>query len=137
MARLRGGTGGRDDDGTSPRHADRVTAAEDKGGIATGLRAHPLLRTGWEGNVSKAPGEVDALLIRIRTMKWQAVSVLSSSRDGLAREDAAALIAALDGIACALARDLAPEAVQAARERIEGLARERDHAPLHRSAGRA
>ena len=86
--------------------------------------------------MSKAPGEVDALLIRIRTMKWQAVTVLSSSADGLAREDAAALVATLDGIASALARDLAPDAVQAARERIEGLARERDHAPVRRAAGR-
>ena len=87
--------------------------------------------------MSKPPGEVDALLIRIRTMKWQAVTVLSSSRDGLAREDAAALVATLDGIACALGKDLAPEAVAAARERIEAIARERDHAPLRRAAGRS
>ena len=87
--------------------------------------------------MSKPPGEVDALLIRIRTMKWQAVTILTTSPDGLAREDAAALIATLDGIASALGRDLAPDAINAARDRIEALARARDHAPLRRSAGRA
>jgi hypothetical protein len=70
-------------------------------------------------------------------MKWQAVTVLSSSQDGLVREDAAALVATLDGIAGALVKDLAPEAVAAVRERLECLARARDHAPLRRSAGRS
>ena len=70
-------------------------------------------------------------------MKWQAVTVLTSSPDRLAREDAAALIATLDGIASALGRDLSPDAINAARDRIEALARERDHAPLRRSAGRS
>lgn len=87
--------------------------------------------------MSKPPGEVDALLMRIRTMKWQAVTVLSCSPDGLAREDAAALVATLDGIASALGKDLTPEAVKAARDRVEALARARDHAPLRRSAGRS
>jgi hypothetical protein len=87
--------------------------------------------------VSKPPGKVDALLLQIRTMKWQAVTVLSSSSNGLAREDAAALIATLDGIASALAGDPAPETVKAAEMRIEALARERDHPPLRRSAGRS
>lgn len=87
--------------------------------------------------MSKPPGEVDALLIRIRTMKWQAVTVLASSPDRLAREDAAALVATLDGIANALGRDFAPDAVKSARERIEALARDRDHAPRRRSAGQA
>jgi hypothetical protein len=68
-------------------------------------------------------------------MKWQAVTVLSSSPLGLAREDAAALVATLDGIASALRNDPAPETIKAARQRIESLARIRDHAPLHRTAG--
>ncbi len=87
--------------------------------------------------MSKAPSEADAVLLRIRTMKWQAVTVLSSSPLGLAREDAAALVATLDGIASALRDDPAPETIKAARQRIESLARTRDHAPLHRTAGRS
>ncbi|MEO6009901.1 MAG: hypothetical protein ABIU38_17785 [Vicinamibacteraceae bacterium] len=87
--------------------------------------------------MSKPPDEVDALLLRIRTMKWQAVTVLSSSRSGLAREEAAALVATLDGIASAMLMHPAPEAIKAARERIETLARLGDHEPLRRSAGRS
>jgi hypothetical protein len=96
-----------------------------------------LLPDSQENPVSKPPGDVDALLIRIRTMKWQAVTVLSTSSDGLAREDAAALVATLDGIAGALARETTPEALKLARERIETLARARDHAPRQRAAGRS
>ena len=85
--------------------------------------------------MSKPPGKVDALLLRMRTMKWQAVSVMASSSNGLAREDAAALVAVLDGVTAALGRDLAPETLRAAEALIEALAREHDHAPLRRSAG--
>jgi hypothetical protein len=87
--------------------------------------------------MSKPPVEVDALLLRIRTMKWQAVTVLGSSRHGLTREEAAALVATLDGIASALGNDPAPEALKSARERIDALARAHDHEPLRRSAGRS
>jgi hypothetical protein len=87
--------------------------------------------------MSKPPDEVDALLLRIRTMKWQAVTVLSSSGSGLAREEAAALFATLDGIECTMRSGPAPEAVKAFRERIETLARLRDHEPLRRAAGRS
>jgi hypothetical protein len=88
--------------------------------------------------MSKAPDDVDALLLRIRTMKWQAVTVLSSSKSGLAREDAAALFATLDGIERTIRSGPAPEAIDAVKERIEILARLRDHEPLlRRAAGRS
>jgi hypothetical protein len=87
--------------------------------------------------LSKAPDDVDALLLRIATLKWQAVTVLSSSRDGLAREDAAAFVATLDAIESMLHRHPAPDALQAAKERIESLATLRDHAPERRTAGQA
>jgi hypothetical protein len=87
--------------------------------------------------VWKPPDDVHALLLRIRTMKWQAVSVLASSSSGLAREEAAALVATLDGIVCALRNNPEPAAVKAAAERVEALARFRDHEPRTRVAGRA
>ena len=87
--------------------------------------------------VSKPPDDVHALLLRIRTMKWQAVSVLASSSSGLAREEAAALVATLDGIVCAMRNQPEPAAIKAAAERIEALARFRDHEPRVRSAGRS
>lgn len=87
--------------------------------------------------MAKPPDEVDALLLRIRTMKWQAVGVLSSSRHGLNREEAAAVVAAMDGIASALAANPAPEVIKAAKERLDALARLRDHEPLRRAAGRS
>lgn len=87
--------------------------------------------------MAKPPDEVDALLLRIRTMKWQAVTVLSSSRHGLTREEAAAIIAIMDGIASALGNNPAPEAIKAAKERLEALARLRDQEPLRRAAGRS
>ncbi len=85
--------------------------------------------------MAKPPDDVDALLLRIRTMKWQAVRVLSSSRHGLNREEAAAVVAAMDGIASALAANPAPDAIKAAKERLDALARLRDHEPLRRAAG--
>jgi hypothetical protein len=87
--------------------------------------------------MSKPPDDVDTLLLRIRTMKWQAVTVLSSSRSGLAREDAAALFATLDGIEVTMRSGLEPEAIKAVKDRIEALARLRDHEPLRRAAGRS
>ena len=87
--------------------------------------------------MSKPPDAVDALLLRVRTMNWQAVCVMSSSVNGLAREEAAALVATLDGIAAAIRNDPAPEAVKLAQERIESLAIVRDHEPWRRSAGRS
>ena len=70
-------------------------------------------------------------------MKWQAVRVMSSSMNGLAREEAAALVVTLDSIASAIRSDPAPEAIELAQERIERLAIVRDHEPLRRSAGRS
>jgi hypothetical protein len=87
--------------------------------------------------MSKPPNEVDALLLRIRTMKWQAITTMATSPNGLAREDAAADVATLDGIACALRNVSEPDVIKAARERVEALARLRDHEPLRRSAGRS
>ena len=87
--------------------------------------------------MSKAPDAVDALLLRIRTMKWQAVSVLSTSKHGLAREEAAALVATLDAIASAMSMDSELEAFKAAQRRIDAIAILRDHAPLTRTAGRS
>lgn len=87
--------------------------------------------------MSKPPDEVDALLLRIRTMKWQAITILATSPSGLAREEAAADVATLDGIAAALRNVSEPGAIKAARERVEALARLRDHEPLRRSAGRS
>ena len=87
--------------------------------------------------MSKPPDDVHALLLRIRTMKWQAITILSTSPSGLAREEAAADVATLDGIASALRNAPEPGAIKAARERIESLARLRDHEPLRRSAGRS
>jgi hypothetical protein len=68
-------------------------------------------------------------------MKWQAVTVLTSSPNGLAREEAAALVATLNAIASIICNEPAPEAIKSAQERIERLARLRDHAPATRSAG--
>ena len=87
--------------------------------------------------MSKSPDEIDALLLRVRTMKWQAVTVLSSSSSGLAREDAAALFATLVAIESALCNGPASETIKAARERIDALARLRDHEPLRRAAGQS
>lgn len=87
--------------------------------------------------MSKPPNAADALLLRIHTMKWQAVSVLASSTSGLAREEAAALVATLDGIASAMRNDPEPDVVKLAQERIEALAILRDHEPLRKSAGRS
>jgi hypothetical protein len=88
-----------------------------------------------ELNVSRPPAEADALLLRIRTMKWQAVTILASSTDGLAREDAAALIATLDGIVASVSSNPAPDIIKAARLRIEHIAILRDHEPRRRTAG--
>jgi hypothetical protein len=74
--------------------------------------------------------------LRIATLKWQAVTVIASSPNGLAREDAACFLADLDGIAAALRDNPTPEATRAARERVEALARIRDHEPRRRAAGR-
>jgi hypothetical protein len=87
--------------------------------------------------LAKPPDEIDALLLRIRTMKWQAVTVLSSSSSGLAREDAAALFATLEAIESAIRNGPASETIKAVRERIDALGRLRDHAPLRRAAGRS
>ena len=87
--------------------------------------------------MSKLPDAGDALLLRLRTMKWQAVCVMSSSVNGVAREEAAALVVTLDGIASAIRNDPAPEAIKLAQERIERLAMVRDHAPLRRTAGKS
>jgi len=87
--------------------------------------------------LSQPPDEIDALLLRIRTMKWQAVTVLSSSSSGLAREDAAALFATLDAIESAIRNGPASETIKAVRERIDTLGRIRDHEPLRRAAGRS
>ena len=87
--------------------------------------------------MSKPPDAVGALLLRLRTMKWQAICVMSSSGNGLAREEAAALVVTLDGIASAICNDPAPEAIKLAQERIEHLAIVRDHEPLRRSVGRS
>jgi len=87
--------------------------------------------------MSKPPDELDALLLRIRTMKWQAVTVLSSSSSGLAREEAAAVFATLDAIESAMRNGPASDAIKAARERIDSLGRIRDHEPLRRAAGRS
>jgi hypothetical protein len=86
--------------------------------------------------VSKAPDEAAALLLRIATLKWQAVTVLASSPHGLTRQDAAAFVADLDGIAATLCGSPPPDVVRAARERVEMLARLRDHEPRRRTAGR-
>lgn len=85
--------------------------------------------------MSRAPDDVDALLLRIRTMKWQTVTVVGSSGDRLARENAAALIATLDGMAAELASGSTPDGVRAVRERIEAIALLRDHAPMRRGSG--
>jgi hypothetical protein len=98
-------------------------------------RARCLQRDRVELDVSKAPSEADALLLRIRTMKWQAVTILASSTDGSAREDAASLIATLDGIVATVSRDPAPDILKAARLRIEHIAVLRDHEPRRRGAG--
>jgi hypothetical protein len=86
--------------------------------------------------LSKAPDEAAALLLRIATLKWQAVTVLASSSSGLAREDAAAFAADLDGIAATLCGSPPPDTVKTARERVEALARLRDHEPRRRTVGR-
>jgi hypothetical protein len=87
--------------------------------------------------MGKPPDDVDALLLRMRTMKWQAVSVLASSRSGLDREEAASVIAIVDGLSARLINDCAPETIKAVRERIESVARLRDHEPRRRGAGRS
>ena len=85
----------------------------------------------------KSSDDVAALLLRIRTMKWQAVTVLASSSNGLAREEAAAVVATLDGIVDAMRNKPEPDAIKAAVERIDALARFRDHEPRTRVAGRS
>jgi hypothetical protein len=91
---------------------------------------------GSELDVSKGPDEAAALLLRIATLKWQAVTVIASSSNGLAREDAACFLADLDGIAAALRGSPTLETTRALRERVEALARLRDHEPRRRTAGR-
>ena len=87
--------------------------------------------------LSKSPDEADALLLLIATLKWQAVTVLSSSRDGLAREDAAAVVATLDSIVAVVRSSPDPGTLKAAKDRVERLARLRDHEPKRRTAGQA
>jgi hypothetical protein len=87
--------------------------------------------------MSKAPDEVDAVLMRIATMKWQAVTTMSSSPNRLAREDAAAIAATLDSFASTLRRDVAPDVVKFVNARLEALVSQRDHPPRGRSAGRS
>jgi hypothetical protein len=65
-------------------------------------------------------------------MKWHALQVASSSRSSVARAEAGALVATLDGIATALRGDLAPETIGAFRERVERLALLHDHEPRAR-----
>jgi hypothetical protein len=89
-----------------------------------------LHQIGWRCDVSKSPDEIDALLLRIRTMKWQAVTVMSSSSSGLAREEAAALFATLHAIESAMRNGPASESITAVRERIDTLGRLRDHEPV-------
>ena len=86
--------------------------------------------------MSKAPDDVATLLMRISTMKWQAVCVLASSPNRFAREEAAALVAALDGIVRSLT-NAAPDTIKAVQERLELMAQLRDHAPMRKSAGRS
>jgi hypothetical protein len=69
-------------------------------------------------------------------MKWQAATAMSSSTIGLVRGEAAALFATLAGIECALHSDPTPGAITCMRERLETMARMRDHAPLSRAVGR-
>ena len=100
-------------------------------------RGSVLAATGAEFDVSKGPDEAAALLLRIATLKWQAVTVIASSSSGrLAREDAACFLADLDGIAAALRGNPTLDATRAARDRVEALARLRDHEPRRRTAGR-
>jgi len=68
-------------------------------------------------------------------MKWQAVTIMANSSDGLRRQDSAALIALLDAIAVVLQNEPPPHVVTAARERLDAEARLRDHPPLVRRAG--
>jgi hypothetical protein len=75
--------------------------------------------------------------MRISTMKWQAVRVVASSPNGLAREEAAALAATLDGIVRTLLTNPASEAIKAVEERLDLMAHLRDHAPMRKSAGRS
>ena len=70
-------------------------------------------------------------------MKRQAITILATSPNGLAREEAAADVATLDGIASSLRNVSDPGAIKAARDRVEALARLRDHEPLRRAAGRS
>ena len=93
---------------------------------------HPSELAVW-----KSSDDVAALLLRIRTMKWQAVTVLATSSNGLAREEAASVVATLDGIVAAMRNKPEPDAIKAAGEKIDALARFRDHEPRTRVAGRS
>ena len=88
-----------------------------------------------EAVMSKAPDDVDALLLHLRTLKWQAVTIIASSPSGSARENAAADFATLDAMATLLASHPGPKVVQAIKRRMESLALMRDHEPAVRTAG--
>ena len=86
--------------------------------------------------MSKAPDDADALLLQLRTLKWQAVSVLASSKNRLAREDAAADFATMDAWCKVLGNNPGPEVVKAIKRKLDSLAAMRDHEPNVRAAGR-
>jgi hypothetical protein len=117
------------------RHDYRFEPVTKRGRLEWLGAAIAIERSEWV--MSKPPDEVDALLLRIRTMKWQAITILATSPNGLAREEAAADVATLDGIASSLRNVSDPGAIKAARDRVEALARLRDHEPLRRAAGRS
>lgn len=87
--------------------------------------------------MGKPRDEVDAVLIRIATMKWQAVTIMSSSPSRFAREDAAALAATLDGLVSILRSDVGSDVLTFVTGKLDSLASQRDHVPRRRSAGQS
>ena len=66
-------------------------------------------------------GRAEKLLMRIRAVKWQANTILSSSPEGLAREEAAAIVAELQALE-AVARDAKTEdAIGTCEEHIQAI----------------
>jgi hypothetical protein len=86
--------------------------------------------------MSKPPDDVDALLLHLRTLKWQAATILASSPNGIARENAAAEFATFDALVTLLGTRPGPEVVKAIRRRIEALALMRDREPASEDSAR-
>ena len=66
-------------------------------------------------------GRAEKLLMRIRAVKWQATTILSSSPDGRAREEAAAIVAELQALDTAAREATTEDAMGRCEEQVQAI----------------